>query len=84
MPVYGDNNQSILDYVTSLKKIAMNCAIGQQLDDELRDILLCGVNDSRMQNKILDLELSVTTHHKCIDGKVGTFLDSQLIFIDTN
>ena len=27
---------------------------------------------------------NVTTHHKCINGKVATYLDSQLISIDTN
>ena len=28
--------------------------------------------------------VNVTTHHKCINGKVATYLDSQMIFIDTN
>ena len=28
--------------------------------------------------------VNVTTHHKCINGKVATYLDSQLISIDTN
>ena len=49
-----NDNQSIADYVTSLKK----------LDDELRDRLLCGVNDSRMRNKMLDVELSELTFDK--------------------
>ena len=60
----SSDNQSIADYVTSLKKIATNCALGQKLDDGLRDRLLCGVNDSWMQNKMLDVELSEFTFVK--------------------
>ena len=44
-------NQSIAVYVTSLKKIAKNVRLGDELDDKPSEILFCGANDNRMETK---------------------------------
>ena len=41
------------EYVTALRKIAEHCEYGEILNDMLRDRLVCGIADKRVQNRYL-------------------------------
>ena len=45
--------QSIRNYVAELKKLSEFCNFGNNLDEMLRDRLVCGVNDKNIQTKLL-------------------------------
>ena len=40
-------------FVTELKRLSEYCSFGETLDDMLRDRLVCGVRDSRLQRRLL-------------------------------
>uniref|UniRef100_A0A8C5Q8F4 CCHC-type domain-containing protein n=1 Tax=Leptobrachium leishanense TaxID=445787 RepID=A0A8C5Q8F4_9ANUR len=45
--------EKVADYVAELKKLAQYCEYGPTLPQMLRDRLVCGVNDDRMQRRLL-------------------------------
>ena len=45
--------QSISEYVNFLRQLAKTCSFDGHLDEMLRDRLICGVNDQRIQRKLL-------------------------------
>ena len=45
--------ESIAAYVNALKKISEHCQFGDTLQDMLRDRLVCGINDVRIQRRLL-------------------------------
>ena len=47
--------ESIAEYVAELRRLSGNCGFGsaEQLDDMLRDRLVCGVRDARIQQRLL-------------------------------
>lgn len=45
--------ESVRNYVAELRKLSEHCEFGRSLDDMLRDRLVCGVNDRRIQTKLL-------------------------------
>ena len=45
--------ESVRSYVAELRKLSEHCEFGVNLDDMLRDRLVCGVNDRRIQTKLL-------------------------------
>lgn len=45
--------ESVTNYLADLCKLAEFCNFGEKLDDMLRDRLICGINDSAMQRKLL-------------------------------
>lgn len=47
------NGETVADYVAELKKLAQHCEYGATLSQMLRDRLVCGVNDDRMQRRLL-------------------------------
>jgi transposase InsO family protein len=51
----GDN-ESIKDFVASLKSLATTCDFGDFLNDALRDKFVCGLKDSHTQRKLLTEE----------------------------
>ena len=57
---FGTRNQklgeSIGDYVLALKKLAIHCNYGEFLDRALRDRLVCGLSNPKIQNKLLNTE----------------------------
>ena len=58
---FGSRNQklgeSIGDYVLALKKLAIHyCNYGEFLDRALRDRLVCGLSNPKIQNKLLNTE----------------------------
>ncbi len=57
-------DESITDFVARLRKLAKNCEYAHSLKDMLRDRLVCGCRDNRLQYKLLaDPEL---TYEKAI------------------
>ena len=46
-------NETVIEYVAALRRIAADCNFGNQLDENLRDRLLCGVNDCAIQRRLL-------------------------------
>ena len=46
-------NESISDFIAQLRKLAHHCKFNDTLDDMLRDRLVCGCRDRRLQFKLL-------------------------------
>ena len=46
-------SESIADYIVALRELALNCKFGDHLEESLRDRLVCGVNHSGIQRKLL-------------------------------
>ena len=57
---FGTRNQksgeSISDYVLALRRLAVHCNYGEFLDRALRDRFVCALNNSKIQNKLLNAE----------------------------
>ncbi len=52
-------NESISDFVAQLRKLSEHCRFGDQLDEMLRDRLVCGYRNKQLQCKLLtESELS--------------------------
>ena len=45
--------ESVPDYISNLRKLAEDCDFGANLNDQLRDRLLCGINDDTIQRRLL-------------------------------
>ena len=45
--------ESVATYVAELRHLAIDCEFGDALNDMLRDRLFCGVNDPRIQRRLL-------------------------------
>ena len=45
--------ESISDFVAALKRLSTNCGFGDALEGLLRDRIVCGCNDDRMQKHLL-------------------------------
>ncbi|XP_072304768.1 uncharacterized protein [Eucyclogobius newberryi] len=46
-------NESVLDYVPELRRLAQDCNYGDTLQQKLRDRIVCGINDDRIQRRLL-------------------------------
>ena len=54
-------DESIADYVAALQRLAEHCAFGDMLDEMLRDRVVCGINNSAIQKRLLaEPELTLT------------------------
>ena len=47
------DGESVAEYVAELRHIAEHCDFGQSLEHMLRDRLVCGLKDSRLQRRLL-------------------------------
>ena len=47
------DHESVATYVAGLRKLTEYCEFGDTLNDMLRDRLVCGINDKRMQRRLL-------------------------------
>lgn len=45
--------EAVLDYVAALRKLAHDCNYGEKLTEMLRDRLVCGIGDDRIQRRLL-------------------------------
>ena len=50
--------ESIAMYVAELKKLSMECEYGDSLNEMIRDRLVCGVNDGRIQRLLAEPDLT--------------------------
>ena len=50
---FRQEGESISTYVSELKKLSEHCNFQDSLNDMLRDRLVCGVNDARLQRRLL-------------------------------
>lgn len=48
-----EDNESISTYISELRKLTRNCEFGGSLEDMLRDRLVCGVRNNKIQQKLL-------------------------------
>ena len=46
-------DESVADYVAALRRLAANCAFGDMLDEMLQDRVVCGMNNSTIQKRLL-------------------------------
>ena len=46
-------DESIKDYVAKFRKLSEHCNFNQNLEDSLRDKLVCSLNDQKIQQKLL-------------------------------
>ena len=46
-------DESVVDYVAALRRLAEHCALGNMLDKMLRDRLVCGISNSAVQKRLL-------------------------------
>ena len=57
---FGTRNQksaeSVSGYVLALKKLAVHCNYGEYLNQGLRVRFVCGLNNPKIQNKLLNTE----------------------------
>ena len=47
------DTESVVTYVAELKRLDEHCEFGDKLNETVRDRLVCGVNDIRIQNRLL-------------------------------
>ena len=45
--------ETVATYVADLRRMTKHCEFGATLDDMLRDRIVCGINDGRMQRRLL-------------------------------
>ena len=45
--------ESVAKFVATLRHLAIHCGYGDSLNDMLRDRLICGINDARIQRRLL-------------------------------
>ena len=58
--------ETVKDYVANLRKLSEHCNFSEKLEEHLRDKFVCGLNDARVQQKLLatknlTLQISVDT-----------------------
>ena len=75
---FGTRNQkseeSVSDYVLALKKVAVHCNYGEYLNRALRDRFVCGLNNPKIQNKLLNTE-DLTFEKACSIAKTMEMAD---------
>ena len=60
------DSESVATYVAELKRLGEHCQFGDKLHEVVRDRLVCGVNDIRIQNRLLQ-ESSSLTYEKAFE-----------------
>ena len=48
-----EQGESVAKYVAQLRHLAIDCEFGESLNEMLRDRPICGVNDPRMERRLL-------------------------------
>ena len=51
---YQKQDESISDFIVTLKKLSIHCNYGEFLNRALRDRFVCGLNNPKIQNKLLN------------------------------
>ncbi len=61
-------SESISEYIVVLKKLSIHCNFGEFLNRALRDRFVCGLNNFKIQNKLLNTE-NLTFDKACLIAK---------------
>ena len=48
------HGESVVEFVATLRRLAADCKFGDSLDENLRDRLVCGINDLAIQRQLLN------------------------------
>lgn len=48
--------QSVTSFVADLRRLTEHCDFGTTLDDMIRDRLVCGINDDRIQRRLSEAD----------------------------
>ena len=76
------DNQKIVDYIAELRRRSEHCNYGNKLDEHIRDRLVCGVKNNRIQRRLLSEEK--LTLKRAIEIAVGLELaELNLATIDS-
>jgi transposase InsO family protein len=70
------NGESVNDFVLALKKLSIHCNFENYLDRALRDRLVCGLQDTRIQNKLLNTT-DLTFERACRIANAMEMADKQ-------
>ena len=68
------SGESVSDYVVALKRLAVHCNYGEHLNRALRDQFVCGLNNPKIQNKLLNTE-DLTFEKACNIAKTTEMAD---------
>ena len=58
--------ETVSEYVASLRQLTEHCKYGDNLNTMLRDRLVCGINDTRIQKRLLS-EGSTLTYARAFE-----------------
>ena len=79
---YRKQGESVATFVAELKRLSEHCGFADTLSDMLRDRLVCGINDKRLQRRLLmSIVLSAKgwgTLLMCAGGVTGTVRGEEL------
>ncbi|XP_067055925.1 uncharacterized protein [Acropora muricata] len=68
------SGESVSDYLLALKRLAIHCNYGEYLNRALRDRFVCGLNNPKIQNKLLNTE-DLTFEKACNIAKTMEMAD---------
>ena len=68
------SGESVSDHVLALKRLAVHCNYGEYLNRALRDRFVCGLNNPKIQNKLLNTE-DLTFEKACNIAKTMEMAD---------
>ena len=78
-----DSGESVTNFVTALRKLAAECEF-TDLDDQLRDRIVCGINDAEMQRQMLrettlnlKKAISIATTTEATERQVSQLVTAQ-------
>ena len=55
--------ETVVEYIAVLRKLALDCNYGDKLSEMLRDRLVCGIGDDRIQRRLFsEPDLSFKKH----------------------
>ena len=70
--------ESIAGYVAELRRLSEHCGYGERLDEMLRDRLVCGITNSRCQQRLLaEADLTFDTAFKMVQAMELAERDAQ-------
>ena len=77
--------EKIADFIADLRKLASDCGFGESLDDMLRDRLVCGIDDDKIQNRLLiEPDLTFNKAYKIAISQEAAARDANILHSGNN
>lgn len=77
-------NESISDFIATIKALARTCDFGSALEEQLRDKIVCGIHDIATQRSLLTIkDLSLAIAIETAHARESAARDSKIISGDT-